>query len=216
MTSGEVKVAAGTRSLFTTKCPGVSDRFQLPLQAPRPSGSPGHSGDGGRAFTASAQLVFSVTFLDIAPWPTAPGGSGPSLRLVGNDCADRSAACRTRGAVGGTTGPGRRRSLTSAVWGTMKSPCRRRGVTIHQQATSLVRGGGTVTVEGADAVGGMGVAGCIRGSHRPPSDDWMRMRPRSSSAGRARRRGTGDEPVAPLRKSVAERPKPRCAPGGGA
>lgn len=105
MAAGEVKLLVGTQALFTAKFPGVTNYFPVYFQQQSPNWSLGNSGDAINVFNAAAELVFSVTFTDTAPWPTAPDGSGPSLLLMSNNCANfNDAACWTVGITDGTPG----------------------------------------------------------------------------------------------------------------
>jgi hypothetical protein len=119
----EVKVLAGTEALFTAKYPGVTNLFPVFFQTYGVEWSLGNSGDTVNIYNAADELVSSVLFDDAAPWPLAPDGSGPSLLLVTNDCANFSdAACWTAGETDGTPG-----TLTgtiaddSATWSDVKS-----------------------------------------------------------------------------------------------
>jgi hypothetical protein len=103
--TGGIMVLAGTEALFTAKYPGVTNLFPVFFQTYAVEWSLGNSGDSVNVFNASDELVFTVTFDDAAPWPTAPDGTGPSLLLATNDCADfSSATCWTVGDLNGTPG----------------------------------------------------------------------------------------------------------------
>lgn len=105
MAPGTVMVVAGTEALFAAKHPGVTNYFPACFQTWGVEWSLGNSGDQLNIYDATDTLVFSVLFDDGAPWPTEPDGGGPSLLLVGDDCADFSdAACWTVGQVDGTPG----------------------------------------------------------------------------------------------------------------
>lgn len=100
-----VWVMAGTEALFTAKYPGVTNYFPACFQTYGVEWSLGNSGDTINIYNAASELEFSVLFDDAAPWPTAPDGSGPSLLLVSNACADyNSADCWTVGVTDGTPG----------------------------------------------------------------------------------------------------------------
>lgn len=124
MVAGEIRVLAGTQSLFTAKYPAVTNYFPVFFQELTPTNwNLGNSGDAIQVFDAADQLVFAVTFTDTAPWPTTPDGGGPSLQLISNFCADMmAAACWTAGAVDGTPGvaDGAVPTLPS-TWGMVKS-----------------------------------------------------------------------------------------------
>lgn len=115
-------VMAGTEALFTAKYPGVTNLFPACFQTYGVEWSLGNSGDQLNIYDAANTLVDSVLFDDAAPWPTTPDGSGPSLLLIGDGCADHSSgACWTAGQNDGTPGV-----LTGTVanastaWGELK------------------------------------------------------------------------------------------------
>jgi hypothetical protein len=121
--TGGVMVLAGTEALFTAKYPGVTNLFPVFFQTYGTEWSLGNSGDTVNIYDGTDALIFTVTFDDAAPWPTAPDGTGPSLLLVTNDCADfNSATCWTVGVTDGTPG-----TLTGTVptngatWGDVKT-----------------------------------------------------------------------------------------------
>jgi hypothetical protein len=123
MAPGAVMVMAGTQALFTAKYPAVTNLFPACFQTYGVEWSLGNSGDQLNLYDAGNTLVFSVLFDDAAPWPTAPDGSGPSLLLLSDACADfNDAACWTVGLNDGTPG-----LLTgtvaaeTATWGDFKA-----------------------------------------------------------------------------------------------
>lgn len=121
---GEVKVLVGTQSLFTAKYPTVTNYFPVFFQQLTPTNwALGNSGDALQIFDAADQLVFGVTFLDVAPWPTSPDGAGPSLELLGTNCANLSSAvCWHAGVTNGTPGViGGVVPTQRSTWGTLKS-----------------------------------------------------------------------------------------------
>ncbi len=66
----------------------------------------GLSGGGEliRLFDSSNQLIDSLTYNDVAPWPTEPDGNGPTLALV-NPTLDNSLAASWAASIGfGTPG----------------------------------------------------------------------------------------------------------------
>jgi len=105
MAPGDVMLLVGTEALFTAKHPGVTNYFPVFFQEEGNTWALGNSGDAVNVFNAAAELVFSVTFDDGAPWPTAPDGTGPSLLLLSNNCVDfDDASCWTVGITDGTPG----------------------------------------------------------------------------------------------------------------
>ncbi len=102
MAPGEVKVVVGTMATFTAKYPAVTNYFPATFQ---PGFSFNNSGDQINIFDAAAQPVYALIFDDTAPWPTGADGSGPSLLLLSNNCANfNDAACWTVGITDGTPG----------------------------------------------------------------------------------------------------------------
>jgi hypothetical protein len=103
MAPGEVKVLAGTLSLFTAKYPTVTNIFPVGYQ-PAPWDL-GNGGDTVNLYNASGTLVCSVLFDDAAPWPTSPDGSGPALELANIGCTNFSdASCWQASVYSGTPG----------------------------------------------------------------------------------------------------------------
>ncbi|MBK9303527.1 MAG: lamin tail domain-containing protein [bacterium] len=105
MAPGAVMLLVGTETLFTAKYPGVTNYFPVFFQQEGATWALGNGGDAVNVFNAAAELVFSVTFDDAAPWPTAPDGTGPSLLLVSNNYGDfNDASSWTVGVTDGTPG----------------------------------------------------------------------------------------------------------------
>lgn len=102
---GEVLVVAGDFNEFGTVYPDVSN---LNANAFDPAGEGFGLGGGGDTIfilDGSDSVVFTMTYGDDEPWPTAPDGDGPSLLLISTDCVDFSdAGCWTAGMDGGTPG----------------------------------------------------------------------------------------------------------------
>jgi hypothetical protein len=123
LASGGVMVLAGDLALFTAKYPTVTNHFPVFFQSFGNTWSLGNGGDAVNVYNAGSELVFSVTFDDVAPWPTAPDGGGPSLQLITGTCPNFSdGTCWTAGPVNGTPGV-----VTGTVpvdessWGAVKS-----------------------------------------------------------------------------------------------
>jgi hypothetical protein len=123
MAPGAVMVMAGTQALFTAKYPTVTNVFPACFQTWGVEWSLGNSGDQLNLYDAGNALVFSVLFDDAAPWSTAPDGSGPSLLLLSDACADfNDAACWTVGLNDGTPGLLTGTVATeTATWGDFKA-----------------------------------------------------------------------------------------------
>lgn len=102
---GEVLVLAADFTEFGAVYPGVSN---LNVNAFDPAGEGfGLGGGGDTIFILDAldDVVFTMTYDDADPWPTAPDGDGPSLLLENMACEDFSdAGCWLAGVDGGTPG----------------------------------------------------------------------------------------------------------------
>jgi hypothetical protein len=124
---GETRVLAGTESLFTAKYPGVTNIFAAYFQTYAGAGwDLGNSGDTVRLYDALGALVFSVTFTDAAPWPTAADGGGPSLRLTSLSCGNLAdATCWAAGPVDGSPGTVETTvPILNESWGSLKATYR--------------------------------------------------------------------------------------------
>lgn len=74
------------------------------------SGALSNSGETIALFDQYGNVVSSVTYTDVAPWPTAPDGDGPSLELIDvsgdlNDPANWKASCFVNGTPGAENSP---------------------------------------------------------------------------------------------------------------
>ena len=76
---GEYRVVAGVIADFQLKYPGVTN---LNPNAFEPGYSLGNGGDVVRVFDSIGALRDAVDYDDLAPWPTAANGTGPSLELI--------------------------------------------------------------------------------------------------------------------------------------
>lgn len=127
MAAGEVRVLAGTESMFTAKYPAVTNVFPAFFQTHASAGwDLGNGGDTVRLYDGAGTLVFSVTFTDASPWPAAADGTGPSLWLSSLRCADLAAAvCWAAGPVDGSPGVVETSVPTHAdTWGSLKASYR--------------------------------------------------------------------------------------------
>ncbi len=123
MAAGEVKVLAGTEALFTAKYPGVTNLFPVFFQTYGVEWSLGNGGDSVNIYDAADEPVFTMTYDDAAPWPVEADGTGPTLLLITNACANYAdAACWTLGETDGTPGVLTGTIATdSATWSEVKS-----------------------------------------------------------------------------------------------
>ena len=106
---GEYLVVAGFISRFTSKYPGVGNLNpnQFDNTDPALGWALGNGGDRVRVFDNIGALVDFVEYDDLAPWPTAANGTGPSLELIHpslDNTLASSWAASTNGAPHGTPG----------------------------------------------------------------------------------------------------------------
>ena len=84
MQPGSYLVVAGILSTFQAKYPGVTglnaNQFDSPIVGN--GWALGNSGDSVRIFDDVGIVQDFTAYDDLAPWPTSPNGTGPSLELV--------------------------------------------------------------------------------------------------------------------------------------
>ena len=109
MQPGAYLVVAGFLSTFQAKYPGVTglnpNGFDSAIVGR--GWSLGNSGDSIRVFDDVGVVQDFTAYDDLAPWPTTPNGSGPSLELVYpglDNSLPSSWAASTNGAAQGTPG----------------------------------------------------------------------------------------------------------------
>jgi hypothetical protein len=110
---GGYLVVAGFISTFQAKYPGVTNLNANQFDNAAGTGfSLGNSGDSVRVFDDVGIVQDFTAYDDLAPWPTAANGTGPSLELVYpglDNSLPSSWAASTNGAAQGT--PGARNSV---------------------------------------------------------------------------------------------------------
>ena len=136
----------------------------------------GNLSNGGEIITlrdASSAIVDSLTYDDVAPWPTAPDGSGPSLELL-NPALDNSFGS-SWGASTGTDGtPGAQNSIFSnAPTVQSESPARRTAVASLPSVSVTFSASVTGVTAGALTVGGspatsLSCPSCVAGAGAGP------------------------------------------------
>ena len=120
---GEILVVAADVTEFSLVYPAVTNLYASGFDPAGNGFGLGASGDTIFILDDTDGVVFTMTYLDTAPWPTEPDGDGPSLLLESTGCTDFSdAGWWTAGSDGGTPG-----EITGTVgrestsWGSLKS-----------------------------------------------------------------------------------------------
>ena len=167
-----------------TGYPGVGQ--PAPLQWNVAAGAAGQLSDGGEIITlrdGGLALKDVVNYDDIAPWPTSPDGTGPSLELK-NPVLDNSSAASWAASAGNHGTPGAQNSVfTNAATVQSESPARRTAVaslpsvslTFSASVTGVTAGNLTVggspatTLSCPSCVGGAGAGPYVFSGYAAPA-----------------------------------------------
>jgi hypothetical protein len=157
-----------------------------PVQRNVAAGAAGQLSDGGELITlrnAALATIDLVNYDDIAPWPTTPDGTGPSLELK-NPVLDNSSAASWAASTGNHGTPGAQNSVfTSAATVQSESPARRTAVaslpsvslTFSASVTGVTAGNLTVggspatTLSCPSCVGGAGAGPYVFSGYAAPA-----------------------------------------------
>lgn len=80
MAAGQYLVIVKNRAAFTNRYPSITN-----IAPNFYTGSLANSGEAVTLRTSGGVIIFSATYLTVAPWPTAPDGRGTALRLIDPD-----------------------------------------------------------------------------------------------------------------------------------